>query len=132
MGVLAHGEISYEQVDQQSLCNIGTNNILDSGFISEQDYEQSLHNIANKRAYAKQPTKAQQLGSPALHDGVFAEQGDQQRQCNIANKIVDVHDDQMFINGRVGSHHEQILGCHENHDARPCHGINMCDEFLQI
>lgn len=118
MGVLAHGEISYEQVDQESLRNIGTNNILDNGLISEQDYERSLHNIANKIAYAKQPTKAQQSGSPALHDGVFVEQGDQQHLCNIANKIVVVHDDQMFINSRVDNHHEQMLGCHENEDAQ--------------
>ena len=89
------------------------------------------------RAYSKQPTNAQQLSSLALHDGVFTKLSDQQCLCNLTNKIVDVHDDQLLISGRVGGYHEQMFGCHENEDAQSMpyivsNGVNMRDEFLQI
>lgn len=48
MNSLTYGEITCEQGDQQGLRNIGANNKLDDGFIFYQDYQSSLHNIANK------------------------------------------------------------------------------------
>ena len=89
------------------------------------------------RAYSKQPTNAQQLSSLALDNGVFTELSDQQCLCNITNKIVDVHGDQLLISGRVDSYHEQMFGCHENEDAQfmpyiVSNSVNMGDEFLQI
>lgn len=107
MGSLVHGGISYEQVDQQSLCNIGAIGISDDGqsldprqcilstqdtlFGGEQADQQSLCNIGANDIFddgkSLDPRQCNLFAQDTLFGG---EQVDQQSLCNIgANNILD-------------------------------------------
>ena len=110
MGSLVHGGISYEQVDQQSLCNIGAIGISDDGqsldprqcilsaqdtlFGGEQADQQSLCNIFDESINEEQlPEIMWPLGSPTHFETPYW-QVDEQTLRNISAN--DIFDDERF------------------------------------